>query len=395
MANNAVTVILGLIFWIVVARYYSKAEVGWGNAVINAISLIALFSRLGLDVALIRFLPKAEKPVEMINSCFTISGIVSLLLAILFVAAVDMVSPQLGFINNDARFPLAFIAFTVVWTLSGMIDQVFIARRRADFVLHKNTIYSVLKLILPFFMVLIFKSFGIVSSWGIAVGIGFFIALFLFLPRTLRIYRVRPRIEFGIIKSLWNYSFRNYFVTLFAAAPIYILPLIIVNRLGPEQSAYFSIAWIIAIALYIIPMGVAQSLFAEGSHFEDTLERDVRRSYKFIFILLIPAIVLLLVLGKWLLLAFGTDYSENALMLLRVLTISGVFVGINSVYYTILQLKHRIRELIVIAGFTTLSALVTSYFITPTVGIVGVGYAWAAANGIVSVYVLISLKWLR
>ena len=78
MANTTVMTGLGFFFWIVVARFYSEAEVGLGAATISAISLLALFSRLGLDFALIRFLPKAEKPVELINSCFILSGIVAL-----------------------------------------------------------------------------------------------------------------------------------------------------------------------------------------------------------------------------------------------------------------------------------------------------------------------------
>ena len=73
MANTIVTVGLGFVFWGVVASTkvagYTEAEVDLGAAIISAISLLALFSVLGVDVALICFLPKAEKPVEMINSC--------------------------------------------------------------------------------------------------------------------------------------------------------------------------------------------------------------------------------------------------------------------------------------------------------------------------------------
>ena len=391
MANTAVTTVLGFLFWIVVARYYSEAEVGWGNAILNAIYMLALFSRLGFDIAIIRFLPKAEKPVQMINSCFVLTGIVSLVLSILFVAAVDVLSPAMGFINNNAIFALAFIVFAVLWTLSCMMDQVFIARRRADFVLYKSTLYSVLKMVLPFVLVYFFYTFGIVSSWGIAAGIGFFISLFLFLPRALRGYRVKLKVDFDIIKSMWRYSFGNYFVILLSAVPVYILPLLIVNRLGAEENAFFGMSWMIVGLLFVIPGAVAQSLFTEGSHLEEKLDENVRRSYKFIFILLIPAIALLLACGKWLLLAFGKSYYESALPLLQVLAISGIFMGINSVYYTVLQVEKRIMELAILNGVIALAVLIGSYLTISATGIIGVGYIWSLVQGVVSVYIVVRM----
>ena len=394
IANTVVTVLLGYLFWVVVARYYSEGDVGYGNAVIMAISLISLFSRLGLDIALIRFLPKAEKPIEMINSCFILSGAVSLVLAIIFVAAVDVLSPELGFINDNAVFALVFVLFSALWTLSWMLDYIFIARRRAAFVLYKNTIFSVLKLILPFILVSFFYAFGIVSSWGIAAGVGLVVTLLLFLPRTLKGYRVRLRIDFNIIKGLWGYSFKNYFYTIFGSGPHFILPIMITNRLGPEQNAYFYMAWMIVT---MIPTAVAQSLFAEGSHFEDRLDKDVYRSLKFMFILLVPILVLIIACGKWILMAFGASYAENATLLLRILAISSIFSAINSVYTSILLVRHRIKELILLTAISGAILLIGSYYITTIsgIGIAGVGYSWWVGQGLFSVYVLVAMKRLK
>ena len=84
-----------------------------------------------------------------------------------------------------------------------------------------------------------------------------------------------------------------------------VLPIIVVNLLGAEQNAYFYIAWTIATALSAIPIGIALSLFAEGSHFKDKLRGNTVKALKFTFLLLIPAVILLVLVGKWLLLAFG------------------------------------------------------------------------------------------
>lgn len=192
-----------------------------------------------------------------------------------------------------------------------------------------------------------------------------------------------------IIKEVWKYSAGNYFVSLFHSASTLVLPLVVVNLLPyAEANAFFYVAWTIASLLFAVPWAVSQSLFAEGSHFEDRLRVNTLRAFRFLLTLLIPAIILLVVLGKWLLLLFGESYSTNALTLLWILSFSSIFVGINQIYYTILRVRRRMRELIVIAVFEALAVLITSSLIIRETGIVGVGYVWIGAEGLISTYVI-------
>ena len=392
MANTVVMAGLGFIFWMVVARFYTEAEVGLGAALISAMSLLALLSRLGFDFALIRFLPKADKPVDLINSCFTLSGIVAMVVAAIFIAGIDLWSPALSFVRENAIFSIAFVIFALFWTLSHVMDSAFIARRRADFALSKNTMYSLLKLPLPIILVFYFHAFGIVASWGVAIGVALVISLILFLPRAQNRYKPQPRLTLEVIKNIRRYSTASYFARLLSAAPPLILPIMFVNLLGPEQNAYFYVAWMIAGLLFSIPMATSQSLFAEGSHFEIALGVNVRRSFRLIFLLLIPAIILLLLLGKWLLLAFGASFTGDTWTLLWILALSSIPVAVNSVYMSILRVRDRIGELVALSGFIAVAVLAGSYFMTAATGIVGAGYAWIGAQGLVSVYVAFAAR---
>ena len=392
IANTVFTTGLGFFFWMVVARFYTAYEVGVGSAIISAVFFLALLSTLGLDVAIIRFLPKSQKPVELINSCLVLSGIVALVIGGIFLAGLGLWSPKLIFVRENAIFILAFLLFTFGWTLSGIIGSVFVAKRRAEFNLAKNTLLSLLKIPLPILLVLFFHAFGIVSSWGIATGIAVAVCLFFFLPRVQKSYKPLPNLNLNIVKNIWKYSVGNYFASILAATPSFILPIMIVNILSGEQNAYFYVAWTIATIPFSIPGAASQSLFAEGSHFEEELSINARKALRFALILLVPTIILLVVLGKWLLLAFGSSYSSNALTLLWILGASSIFVGINSVYYTILLVRHRIRELLVLRGLITLVVLVASAFVMRAIGIVGIGYAWLGAQALVSLYVALTIR---
>lgn len=388
MLNIAVMALCGFFFWMVVARFYTEAEVGFSSAIISAISLIAIISLVGLNTSLIRFLPQADKPQELINSCYTLSGLVSLVIAGIFIAGLGFWSPALAFVRQNAIFTAAFIIFVLLWTLSSLVDSTFIARRRAGFVLSKNTIYSVLKIPLPILFVLFFRTFGIVASWGIAIAAALVISIFLFLPRVQKLYKPAPNLRLGLIKDMWRYSGGNYLTNLLSASPAFILPLMVVNLLGAEQNAYFYVAWAIAGLLFAIPAAVSQSLFAEGSHFEDKLRENVTKSLKFTFLLLVPAVTVLILVGKWLLLAFGQSYSLNALKLLWILSLSSLPLAINHLYTSILRVKSRLKELMAIWGFIALAVLLASYLIMPASGIMGIGYAWLGAQAAVAIYVL-------
>lgn len=393
IANTVFTTGLGFFFWMVVARFYTTYEVGAGSAIISAVYFLALLSTLGLDVAIIRFLPKAQKPRELINACLTITGIVALVIGGIFLAGLGLWAPKLIFVRERVVFALAFLAFAIGWTASGIIGSVFVAKRRTEFNLAKNTIFSLLKIPLPILMVIFFHAFGIVSSWGIAIAIAVIVSLFIFLPRLQKSYRPLPSLNLNVVKNIWNYSVGNYFVSILAATPSFILPIMIVRILPVEQNAYFYVAWTIAAIPFSVTGAVSQSLFAEGSHFEDELSTNTRRALRFALVLLIPTVILLVVLGKWLLLAFGSSYSSNALTLLWILGGSSIFVGINSVYYTVLLVRHRIRELLVLRGLITLVVLVASAFAMREIGIVGIGYAWLGAQAIVSIYAAPMMRW--
>lgn len=77
MINSAIVSFTGFFFWMAAARLYPAEAVGLASAAMAAIGLLAILSTLGLDFALIRFLPgSGEKARDMINSCFTIGALI-------------------------------------------------------------------------------------------------------------------------------------------------------------------------------------------------------------------------------------------------------------------------------------------------------------------------------
>lgn len=372
-----------------VARFYTLAEVGYSSAIISVVNYLALLSLIGWDSSLIRFMPQAEKPGRLINSCFTLCSLISLVVAGIFIAGVNFWSPALAFIKANAIFTLVFIAFTSLWALSLLIDATFIAKRQAHFTLFQSTIFSTLKIFLAVLLVLFFHTFGIVASWSIAVGVAIAVSLFLFLPQVQHTFKPGPTLDLGQLKGKWQYSGGNYLASLLISAPPLLLPVIVLNLLGPESNAYFYVAWIMAYILSAIGYAISSSLFAEGSHFEDKLRENAQKAFKFTFLVLVPAVILLILTSKWLLLAFGQSYLVSGLRLFWILILSSLPLGINHIYTSVLRVRHKLGELVAIWGFIAVAVLVTSYVIVPVTGIIGIGYVWLGIQSVAAAYIVI------
>ncbi|MFC1991648.1 oligosaccharide flippase family protein [Chloroflexota bacterium] len=85
VADVAVVSIFGFAFWTIAARLYSPSQFGVASATISVIIFLARISQIGLDYSIVRFLSNAgKKSTALINSCFTFTGLTSLITALIF-----------------------------------------------------------------------------------------------------------------------------------------------------------------------------------------------------------------------------------------------------------------------------------------------------------------------
>jgi O-antigen/teichoic acid export membrane protein len=191
-----------------------------------------------------------------------------------------------------------------------------------------------------------------------------------------------------------KFSLGNYIAGNLGVLPSMVLPILITNLIGAKYSAYFYMDMMIASLLYIIPTATSQSLFAEGSYSETDLKVHLKKVIKIISIIIIPAIIVIFLFGNYILLAFGKEYSDEGFILLKFLSISGIFISINAIGGTILNIKIKIKLLILLNLINTTVILSLSVFFIKMnlFGIVGVGIGWIVGQGITSVIYLLFIK---
>ncbi len=389
VANSILGSLAGFVFWLIAARLYTAEDVGLASTIISAIGLIALLSNFGFSISFIRFLSGSkEKARNLINSCLTVSASVACVLGVTFVLGVEIFSPALSFIRSNIVFTVVFVLFTILVIVSSLQDSIFVGYRKANLSFIKMTIQSVLKIPIIFFLVA-FGSFGIVASYAMAFLAAAFISALVLVPRVNPGYLPMPVVDLKILKGIFHYSAGNYVAWVLETMPSFVLPIMITNMLNPEMTAYFYMAWMIAGTVYIIPKSIATSLFAEGSNNEGELKRNMRKSLKVAFGLVIPAIVVIFLAGDKMLMLFGAEYSINGEKLLLILAISAIPIIFNSVYISMKRVQKDVKGVIVVNAIITVGTLLIGYLLVDIWGIFGVGVGWILSQTMTSIYIQI------
>ena len=314
-------------------------------------------------------------------------------MAFIFILGLGFWSPALISIRNNLIFFSMFVVFVLVSLFDTLSGIIYVANRRSDLILFQDIIASVLRFIPLFLLATVSVDNAIFASWGSAILVATLIGIFIFIPITQNGFKPRLSINKIILGKMLHYSATNYFVSLLAMASNSILPLIVLNILGAEKNAYFYISWTISSTIASVPSAITTSLFAEGANDEDILRNHVRRSIILISFLLIPLIAIILIFGKWLLLIFGAKYSENATIILRILTICALPLTVNSLYFTIKRIQKAMKSVVILTSLISAISVALSWILLPRIGLVGAGIGWLVANGITALFIVIT--WIK
>jgi O-antigen/teichoic acid export membrane protein len=388
------TSVIGFIFVISATKLYSAEAVGLSTAAISSISLISLISELGLGITIIRFLPNFGKDSNnFLNFCLTINCIASILITAVFLVGLKIWSPDLLEIRQNIIFLLVFVIFAIASSLQPLILNVFLARRKAKYIMIINIIAGILKIVLIIIVSVVLNSaFGIFVGSGIAMIVAVFLLIFLYVPKVQNAYHPTINLRSDKAKELFSYSISNYIGRFLLQALPLIMPLIVLNNLGAEASANYYVAWTIGAVLVVIPTSIFNSLFAESSNDNSVSSSNVIRSVKFMLLLSVPVVVIVVILADKFLLLFGQSYSNEATNVLKVFALSTIPWGINYLYISIARSGRQLRELIFVAGLAMVLSLVMSYVLMSKLDLLGVGLGYLIGQSICAIIVIFFLK---
>ena len=370
---------LGFAFWIVVARLFNTADVGRGSSLISAITLIAYFALLGLNNAVVRYLPTAKDKNSLITSTVLLVGGFGALLGAIYIFATPYFAPKVAFVAHQPVLAVGFVVLAAASTVNLLTDSVFIASRKASYTaLTDGAVGGASKIV---FSVLLAGTgaYGVFS----ASADGFAAAALASLVLMAFVVRWRPTLHkpIEILKPLIKFSFANYAGNVMGLLPILIVPLIILDRLGPSSEAYYFVAFQLANLLYAASRASEQVLLAEGSQTDADWRGLLGRSLRLLVALFIPMCLIVVVGAHWVLLAFGVKYSQFGTPTLMLLAAAAVPVGANDWLKTVLRLAGALKAIVWSGVVTAVSVCALAWFLAPY-GLTALSASWVIGSAL-------------
>jgi O-antigen/teichoic acid export membrane protein len=310
---------------------------------------------------------------------YAVSATAAVAVATAFVIGTPFWASKLDFLLHDGAWFAAFVVATAIWCVFSLQDSVLAGLRRAPWVPIENIGVSVVKIALLLLLQSQLVSAGIFGSWMLPTALAVVIV-------NLLVFRVAvPSLASSAVgrhtlREIGRFAGGNYVGFVFYAASSNLLPLVVLNRAGASQAAYFFLPWAITSALLLVAASTATSLTVETVREMSRLQTYSRRTLVHTFALLAVPVALLLVAAPALLAVFGSDYAEHGTTPLRLLSLGVLPNAVVQIGLGVLRIRGRVWRLAALQALVCVILLGASWVLLPRHGITSVGIAFVLSQ---------------
>jgi O-antigen/teichoic acid export membrane protein len=369
---------------------YPPAEVGVAAAVITSAMMLATLS-VPLGRLYERFLPLAGTRTEpLLKQGFLVVAATATLLGIALVAF----GPRHMLFETGwgmASYPLLVMVFAIFTLQDKATAGLGVARWAAA----KNSVHSAAKLAAVFVFAGAGSAAVIVASWGTTAAAASLCILVAVRhrcrshPRFLGTPNLPPR------RELWSYFGSSFGINAAWAIGPFMVPLIVLSQLGAEANAHFAVTWAIITALYAMVRLVVSPYVAEVAGSPDKVASLTLRLVGLVAVVSCVGSVALVVVGPLMLSLVGKEYRADGQGLLYLAAAFLPLSAVGAIYECVARVQRKLMLLMAMTCVSMFVIVCGSLIGTRSVGVVGVGWAYLAAEMISAcVFIAPTVLWI-
>jgi O-antigen/teichoic acid export membrane protein len=378
---------LGLVYWIIAARAYEPSVVGLNAAAISAMLFLSGLAQLNLVTALTRFIPDAGLSTwRLVGWSYAASLAVSGVVTAVFLAGIDLWAPRLGFLRASGGFVLWFVVATMIWSIFTLQDSVLTGLRHAIWVPLDNTIFALTKIALLAVFATTFTRYGILASWtfGVVLSVLVINAALAFRLIPAHVDSPRPGPRAATTREIGRFAAADYVGGLFWLASSTLIPIAVTQQLGGSANAYFTLAWVMTMPLYLASANIGNSLVVSAVTDRQRLREYSQRVFVQTARIVAPVAIAVALAAPYILRPFGGQYSDHATPVLRLLALSAIPNIVTVLYLSAWRAQQRLSLLVWIRGVQCTCAIAASLALLGPYGIRGPAIAWLAVQSLVA-----------
>ncbi len=357
-ATTGLTSVLGFVFWIVAARSFTKAEIGYGAAATNAISLLGTVGMFGLGTMLIGELPRRRVRGGLFTASVVTSAVGSLVLGLFFPLVAKAFHANVPEMDGTL---LRLLLFAVGVTLTGatmVFDEGTIGLMRGGVQLWRNLAMSGFKLLaLPVAAILMHDQFGtgILLSFVIGTALSMIPAFIMLVRSGSKIWH-RP--DWPDLRRLFRVALNHNWLNLVLVTPARIIPVIVTLVVSPTASGVFYIAWMLVSFLFMVPAHLSTVLFAIASASPELIAEKLRFVLRVSLVIGLPVMAVLAISAHFALSLFGPGYAPLGTVPLWLLVIGYIPQMPKAQFIAVSRATNKVGRAAILLGCTATCEIV-------------------------------------
>jgi O-antigen/teichoic acid export membrane protein len=399
MLSGAGSSALGMVYWIVASRSFDPHDVGIGSATISALTFVSAVGGLYLDGVLYRFVPSAgRRTPRLVRTAYVLTAAAAASAAAIFLAGVDVWTPDLAFLASSPSWVAASILGAVVVSVMLIQDGALIGMRKAFWVPVENLGSAAGRLVL----ILMLAGVGATNATNAIIASWIAPAALVAIPVCLLVHRQfvpeharasESHRERFTRREVAHYAAGNYAGFLCVQAYRTLPPLIVLQVLGSTANAFFYFPWLIMASLTLLTSNISVSLVVEAASEREALGAHARRAVVHSARLLVPIVAGLVLAAPLILRLFGEQYAEEGTTVLRLLAVGLLPSALCVLSFGVARVQNHVRSIIVHQILLAGLVLGLTYVLVETSGIDGAGIAWLVSQTAVALLLVRQELW--
>jgi O-antigen/teichoic acid export membrane protein len=398
VGTQALTSVLGLVFWALAARTFATSALGVAGAMTALTTLLASLGSLGLGTLLIARLPHtaAEDRRLLVRTCLTVAGAGGGLLA----ALVPLVG--IGLLHIDSLRPIAgsawayggLVAGTAVLAVVMVLDQAVLTVGIGSLQTERNVAASLCKIIVLVALPAVGLTDG--PSIVLATTVGSVASLPLVALRSRRGHarpggRRRALIDIAMVRGLARAAVSHHALNTTLQSTLQILPVLVTVLVSVRDNAYFTTALMVCGFVFALPYAIAIGVFASARGQAREVVARLPLTIGLSAAVSLTAYAVMFPLAAPVLTVFGGEYAAGGADLLRVLALAGVPFVIKDHFVALRRVQGRTTSAVgVLAAFLAVELAAAAVGAIQG-GTFGLCAAWVGVLGVEAVVLAVPL----
>jgi O-antigen/teichoic acid export membrane protein len=356
--NTGISGVLGLVYWILAARYYDDSDVGRGSAAISALMLLTGLVSVNFAGTLNRFIPKTGKhTVAVVAFTYLVTSAVIAVLAVALLVTLHWLGGPTYDLLREPHTRMWFIAAAVAASVVTVQDSVLTGLRAAVWVPVWNAAFAVSKIVLLVVLAHFMPQSGVFFSWIVPMIVVMFpVNLLIFgrlLPRHVRASTHKVELTGA---EIGRFFAADYLGALVLYGTMFLVPVLVASRVAPHTYAYFFLAWAIANMMNLVAVNMAVSMAVEGVHDPESLAGYCRSALTRALGLLCVGVVVIGLAAPYTMGLLGAGYLD-AVPLLQLLAFASLPSAVVDIYLGTLRARTMRRRIIGVQSLRAVAVL--------------------------------------